>query len=68
MTKNCPTCGRPLTLAEQVVAECDPRQQCHFCWHRLNLARPPRRGAGGYRKPEGLLPSARDLEPRRRAA
>lgn len=65
ISKNCPTCGHPLTLAEQVVAECDPRQQCHFCWRRLNLA-----GSAtlrGARRAPGL-PAGRDFEVLRRAS
>lgn len=36
MISHCPTCGRPLAVLEQMLAEHSPNYQCHHCWNRIH--------------------------------
>ena len=42
MNAHCPICGRPLTLLEQMLAECGDSYQCHHCWNRIHATGPVR--------------------------
>jgi transposase-like protein len=40
MHKECPICGRPLSMLDIILSEHDARFQCHHCWNRVNATGP----------------------------
>lgn len=52
MKHECPICGRPFSMLDVVLADCDVRFQCPHCWSRVHATGPVRRDASpALRKP-----------------
>ena len=64
MKKECPICGRPITLPDLVLAESGGSYQCHHCWSRVNATRPFESEIRRPRRPR--LPAARRTTQARR--
>ncbi len=48
MNRECPICGRPLTLLEQVLSGQDAGYQCHNCWNRIHATGPVKPPGGAF--------------------
>lgn len=64
MKRECPICGRPLTVLDIVLADSGVAHQCHHCWSRVNATGPTGNEAHGARP--GLLTPRRATQTKRR--